>query len=280
MPARSASRVLVLGCGYAGRVIALAARAQGREVLGTVRSSARLAALEAEGLDVVVREELDASFAEEVDASTHVVIAFPPDGATEHRIAPALSRAGAITLLSTTGLYAELAGDLDDSTPIAEPIDERMRLRANAESLFREIGATILRCPGIYGPDRGLHVRVVLGKHRIPGDGKRSLSRIHVDDLAALVLATDRVRGETFVVGDETPAPHLEVVEWICATYGVPLPPFTPLEEVHPSLRGDRRVDGSRALRVLGVELRYPSYRLGMAPDVTGLRASATRTGD
>jgi len=280
MTARTASRVVVLGCGYAGRIIALRAKADGLAVRATVRSASRLAELRAEGLDVVASETLDASIASEVDASTHVVVTFPPDGVTEHRVAPALSQAATVTLLSTTGLYAELAGHLDDSTPIAEPKDERTRLRVEAETLFREVGATVLRCPGIYGPDRGLHVRVVTGKHRIPGDGSRSLSRIHVSDLAALALSAGAVRGETFVVGDETPAPHLEVVEWICATYGVPLPPFAPLEEVHPSLRGDRRVDGGRARRVLGIELRYPSYRDGMSPEATGLRAPAADARD
>ena len=49
-------------------------------------------------------------------------------------------------------------------------------------------------------------------------------------------------------------------------TRGVPLPPFVPLESVHESLRADRRIDASRALATLGVTLRYPTYREGMAP--------------
>jgi nucleoside-diphosphate-sugar epimerase len=139
----------------------------------------------------------------------------------------------------------------------------------------------VLRCPGIYGPDRGLHVRVVKGEHRIPGDGTRFLSRIHRDDLAQLVLASGdpgRARGETYVVGDLEPGTHLDVVGFLAETYGVPFPPFVPLESVHETLRADRRIDGSRALATFGVTLRHPTYREGMAKAATGmLRAPRTQ---
>jgi nucleoside-diphosphate-sugar epimerase len=131
-----------------------------------------------------------------------------------------------------------------------------------------------LRCPGIYGPERGLHRRVIEGKHRIPGDGSRYLSRIHVDDLAALVLPSSRLSAEVLVVGDLEPAPHGEVVRWIAEQYGVEMPPCVPLEEVHETLRADRRVDSEEALEKLGVVLRYPSYREGMSVEATRLAES------
>ena len=265
------SRVLVLGCGYAGRVVALRARAAGVAVHGTVRSPDRELALRAEGLEVSRSDGLDASVADLVDAHTHVVVAFPPDGVTELAVAAALGRAHAVTYLSTTGVYPELAGVVDDATPTTLAGTERTARLLGAERAFLAVGATVLRCPGIYGPDRGLHVRVVRGEHRIPGDGSRCLSRIHVEDLASFVLAAHATRARTFVVGDRTPAPHVEVVRWICEAYGVPMPPFVPLESVHVTLRGDRRVDPSGALAALGVELRYPTYRVGMAPEATGI---------
>jgi nucleoside-diphosphate-sugar epimerase len=136
----------------------------------------------------------------------------------------------------------------------------------------------VVRCPALYGPDRGLHVRVLRGAHQIPGDGTRHLSRVHVDDLAQLVLAagnaaTAAPNGVTLLAGDREPAPHVDVVRFICAAYGVPMPPFVPLESVPESLRADRQVDASRALAQLGITLRYPSYREGMSPAATGLRA-------
>lgn len=260
------SRVLILGCGYAGRAVAERARRFGHTVLTTVRSQARAEALAAAGFEVLQRAVLDASVAEHVDDRSHVVIAFPPDGVTDARVAPALAAAGAITYLSSTGVYGERRGVIDDATPLPAAPSERAARILAAEAQYRALGATVLRCPGIYGPERGLHRRILRGEHRIPGDGSHYLSRIHIDDLAAFVLAAAGTHGETFVVGDLTPAPHLEVVRFVCDRYGVPLPPSVPLEHVHETLRADRRIDASRAVTMLGIDFRYPSFRQGMAP--------------
>ena len=271
-------RVVILGCGYAGVAVARLARERGLGVLVHARSDARVAALRVEGFDVLQATVLDEAIlgtSAHVDLRTHVVIAFPPDGSTDARIAPGVEGAAAITYVSSTGVYGEHRGVVDDTTKTPSGSSERAARILAAEESYRRVGATVLRCPGIYGPDRGLHMRILRGEHRIPGDGTRALSRIHVDDLAQLILALVPIArrasgtsesGETFVVGDLAPAPHVDVVRFVCDAFAVPLPPFVPLESVHESLRADRRVDASRALERAGIALRYPSYREGMAP--------------
>lgn len=261
--------LLVLGAGFAGSVVARRGLAQGKRVLTTVRSEARAEALRAEGIDVLVAPRLDAGITAHIDAGTHVVIAFPPDGSSDAELVPRLAAARAVTYISSTGVYGERTGVVDDTTPVdgaesLRALNERAARMLAAEAQYRAVGATVLRCPGIYGPSRGLHVRILRGEHRIPGDGSRTLSRIHVEDLASFVLAAAQVRGETYVVGDLEPARHIDVVRFVCASYGVALPPSVPWESVHESLRADRSVDASRALRELQVCLRYPSYRQGM----------------
>jgi nucleoside-diphosphate-sugar epimerase len=277
----SASRLLILGCGYAGAALARLAKGSGFDVVAHARSDERIAALRDDGFSVLQRPAVDETIAQQVDDGTHVVIAFPPDGVTDARIAPSLARAAAITYVSSTGVYGEHRGVVDDTTqlPVAAaslPSTDRGPRILAAEEAYRRVGATVLRCPALYGRDRGLHVRILRGEHRIPGDGTRHLSRIHVDDLAQLILALVPAAGraplgETFVVGDREPARHIDVVRFVCETYGVPLPSFVPLESVHESLRADRRVDASRALAASGVALRYPSYREGLAAAATGL---------
>ncbi len=259
-------RVVVLGAGYAGLAILRRAREAGLRALGTTRDAGRAAALTREGIEAFFGGVLDPALLHALGPQDHVIVTFPPDGTTDAALAPALLPVAAVTYLSTTGVYDDRRGVVDDATPLPDAPSARARARLEAERAYRDVGATVLRCPGIYEADRGLHVRVRSGQHRIPGDGTRFTSRIHVDDLAALALAAGAVRGETFVVGDEAPAAHGEVVRWICEAWGVPMPPYAPLEAVHETLRADRRVDGGRALRVLGVKLRYPSFRDGMAP--------------
>jgi nucleoside-diphosphate-sugar epimerase len=257
--APSTLRRVVFGAGMTGARAAELAVQRGDDVLAVVRSPARAEALRARGLSVT-REPVVEVARRFVDARTHAIVCFPPDGTTDAALAPLLAGARAVTYVSSTAVYGDHEGALDDATPVTLTPSAR---RA-AEMDYAAVGATILRAPGIYGPERGLHLRVVRGEHRIPGDGTNVVSRIHVDDLAALILACVAVRGETFVVGDLAPAPQIEVVRWICAEWGCPMPPFVPPGEVHETLRRNRRIDPRRALEVLGVTLAFPSYQIGM----------------
>ncbi|AKV02470.1 Nucleoside-diphosphate-sugar epimerase [Labilithrix luteola] len=257
--------LLVLGCGYTGSAVARLARSRGLSVLATVRTAARATPLRVEGFDVRITEALEPRDVEGlVSPKTQVVVAFPPDGQTDERLAPVCADAAAITYVSSTGVYGDLRGLIDDATPLPSVATERGARLLRAEQAWRACGATVLRCPAIYGRDRGLHVRIVSGAHRIPGDGTAFTSRIHVEDLAQLILAARNVRGETFVVGDRAPATQNEIADWVAKEYGVPRPPHVPVETVHETLRADRRIDGSRALAILGVTLIYPSYVDGM----------------
>ncbi len=281
------SELVVLGCGYAGLTVAREARMQGISVLVHARREERAADLTREGFKVWHAPELDAAAVREVIAARHrpaVLVAFPPDGSTDARLEGAFADAGHLMYLSTTGVYGERRGKVDDTTPVpaAGERDERVSRWLDAEARYLRAEATVLRCAAIYGPERGVHARVLRGEHRLPGDGSQTTSRIHVLDLARLVLAalTRDVPCGTFVVGDRHPAPHREVVEHVCRTYGVPFPASTPLAEVHASLRADRAVDPSRILELTGLKLRYPSYREGMSTAATGLlpRASSDAT--
>jgi len=139
--------MVVLGCGYAGVAVARLARERGLEVLVHARSDAHVAALRSEGFDVLQAAVLDETIAEaaHVDGRTHVVIAFPPDGSTDSRIAACLASAAPITYVSSTGVYGEHRGVVDDGTPVASASSERAGRILAAEAGYRRQGATVLR---------------------------------------------------------------------------------------------------------------------------------------
>lgn len=197
-----------------------------------------------------------------------VVVTFPAteDGRAEGAVAAACTEIPTV-YVSTVALYGS-ARDVSAATPTATDADAR---RLRAERLFQAAGAVILRAPAIYGPDRGVHQRIRAGVHRIPGDGSRFTSRIHVDDLAALILgalSTQKIdrrwSGSVLPVGDANPCSHNEIAQFVCERFSVPFPPLVPLEEAPVTLRGDRRVDGRAACEAFGVTLRYPSFRDGI----------------
>lgn len=254
--------VVVFGAGFTGRQVCLAARARGLTALGVVRSEESATALRAFRVDATTRGACEVA-RRDVAAATHAVVTFPPDGSTDAALAPLLERARAVSYLSTTGVYEDLEGVVDDTTPLPDnPSPKYAAVRA-AEQAYRAVGGAVLRSPGIYGAERGIHVRLQRGDFKLSGDGSRYGSRIHVEDLAELLLASAATPGETFVVGDLEPCRQIDMVSWLCERLSLPLPASAPLEAVHETLRRNRRIDASRALSRLGVSLKYPSYREG-----------------
>ncbi len=212
-----------------------------------------------------------AEFPQIFEPEDAVVVTFPAtdDGRAEAAVAAACTEIPTV-YVSSVALYGS-AREVSVATPTATDADPR---RLRAERLFQAAGAVILRAPAIYGADRGVHQRIRAGAHRIPGDGSRFTSRIHVDDLAALLLGAlytqkndRRHSGCVFPVGDATPCSHKEIAQFVCETFSVPSPPSVPLEEAPVTLRGDRRVDGRAACEAFGISLRYPSFRDGIRRD-------------
>ncbi len=251
--------------GYGMVASAVAARSvSDRALYGTTRRPVRAAEMKASGVEPILVGDLSTADRELPVEGADVVASFPPDGFTDAALAPRCRHARRVVYISSTAVYGTTTGVVDDTTP-PRATDFRSELRLAAEAVWRAIGAIVLRPPGIYGRGNGLHVMLKNGTYRLPGDGSNVVSRIHVDDLAALVLAAleSGRPGETFVVGDAAPVPQIDVVTWLCDRMGLALPPSAPLDAVPVTMRGNRSVDGSRALAELGVTLRYPSYREG-----------------
>ena len=267
----SAFDVVVFGAGFTGGKACEAARARGLTSLGVVRSDESAAALRARGVEATTRDALEVA-RECVGPATHAVITFPPAGATDAALAPLLAGARAVSYLSTTGVYEDLEGVVDDTTPLPAQASPKYAAVLAAEAAYRAVGAAVLRSPGIYGAERGIHVRLARGDFKLSGDGTRYSSRIHVEDLAALLLASAATPRETFVVGDLEPCRQRDMVSWLCAQLNLPFPASAPLSEVHETLRRNRRIDSSRALARLGVTLRYPSYREGLTSSAPATR--------
>jgi nucleoside-diphosphate-sugar epimerase len=215
------------------------------------------------------------SLRSQVDAKTALIVSFPPDGQTDARCAALATHAYASVYVSSTGVYGNTRGHIDDDT-LAAPDSPRNQQRLTAEELWRAAGATILRVAAIYGPGRGMHERVRGGSARIAGDGRHHVCRIHVEDLALALLRSVELRlgPRTYVIADDEPAEQGEVVRYLAERLGMPCPSAVPLEAAPETLRHDRLIDSSRFKRDAGIRWRYPTYREGFE---ACLRAEANR---
>jgi len=243
-------QVLILGCGFTGRQVAKQLLARGTDVTATTRSPQALSGL---GVRAITLDDLD----RHLIPNLLVVHSIPPDGPPD-LIARLRSAPSRLVYLSSTAVYGE-ATDVDNGTPVdPAPPRARIRLEAEAAAAHGPWTSLILRPAAIYGPGRGAHISLRRGTYSA---GPNYVSRIHVEDLAAHVVAAlfSPITG-AFPVADEEPCTSYEIAAFCADLLRLPLP-----EGVRPSRPlTDRRVDGSAIRRLLGVTLRYPSYRVGI----------------
>jgi nucleoside-diphosphate-sugar epimerase len=256
--------LLIIGAGYSGLALGRYARSLGKRVLLTTRKPDLSLSLRAEGFETVCSERIRAHLLPKLDAAVRVVATHPPDPETDAELASWAGKARRVVRLSSTSVYGAVEGIVSLETKTAEG-DPRADVQLAAEAPWATLShALILRCAGIYGPDRGSHVRIARGDYTLPGDGSRYVSRIHVQDLAHMAFHID-APGRVLLAADACPATHLEVATFVCERLKLPLPASVPLESVHPTLRGNRRVDASETHALLGSKLHYPSYREGLS---------------
>ena len=209
--------VAILGCGYTGKRVALSMLAAGHRVICTSRNPERLPGLDgAELIRFDATSEPTLSFLPE---GSHVVYSIPPVEGSDLHVWRALGERhpARVVYLSTTGVYGDQR-DVDEHT-VPAPRHERDRERLAAESATSSgpWSSVVLRPAAIYGPGRGIHKSMAVGRFRLVGAGDNFVSRIHVDDLAAHVEATLLSDiGGAWPVTDEEPCTSRQIAEY-CA---------------------------------------------------------------
>ena len=257
-------RMMIFGLGYSAGVIARAVETRGWEVVSTGRSGT----LSFDDIGTVRVALADA------DA---VLSSVPP---TCDGIDPVLERYGAglggkwLGYLSSTGVYGDAHGAWVDET--AAIGTGRRTARAECDAAWLARRARVFRLPGIYGPARSALDRVREGKaHRIDLIGQ-VFSRVHVDDIAAGVLAGLDGPAGAYNLADDAPCSQNAVIEEACRLLGQEPPPLLGLDEagLSPMARAfyaeNRRVANGKAKRVLGWAPRFPSFREGLRAILEG----------
>ena len=288
-------RLFCFGLGYVGAAAARAMHAAGWPVAGTMRTVER----DLPAGVAVHRFSADSALDPAVlDGTTHLLTTIAPEGARD----PVLAALGSAILalpnlrwvgyVSSTGVYGNRDGGWVDEDSPAEPSGARGRHRLLAEEAWRDLwrhrGAPVhvFRVAGIYGPGRSAIDQVRAGTARRIVKPGQFFSRVHLDDIVA-VLAASMERpdpGAVYNVADDRPAPPDEVVEHAAALLGLPAPPAEPYAGAEASLSpmarsfyaDNRRIANGRIKRELGVRLAYPTYREGLAAIASGAGPAAS----
>jgi nucleoside-diphosphate-sugar epimerase len=270
-------RRLVVGCGYLGQRVARLWRDAGDEVYATTRGD-NLDALSRAGLRPLTMDVTRGPVLSALPVVDTVVFAVGwarRSGATMfdihveglRAVLDALPRStGRVIYVSSTGVYAQDAGEWVDEESVCEPVREGGKACLSGERLLfahaRGRDALVLRFAGLYGPGRVPRSADVTASRPIAGSPDAYLNLIHVDDAARAVVAaaaSEPVTDRTYVVSDGHPPTRAEYVRLLATQLGAAPPVF----EGGSGL--GKRVRNDRAVHQLGVRLQYRSYREGLA---------------
>ena len=284
--------LLIVGCGDVGlRVLKLL---RGRWTVWALTSSpGRLPALRAAGAVPLLGNLDDPRTLGRLGGLAERVLHLAPPPGTGHtdprtaHLLRALARGGRTSRVvygSTTGVYGDCGGEAVDETRAVNPATDRARRRVDAEARLQHFGrhsgchVTILRIPGIYALDReggDPRERVRRGTPALQAADDVYTNHIHADDLArACVRALMAGLPQRVVnVCDDTDLRMGDYFDLVADLWHLPHPPrisrATALATLPPMMMSfmseSRRLSNERMKRELGMVLRYPTVREGLA---------------
>jgi len=285
---KAIENILILGCGYVGERLAAACLAGGMRVVGATRSKARAVELGRQGVETVVAAS-PSELPDTLLTGLHTVVDSIPLTKTAQgmqasqtawlpQIAPRLQRLKWAGYLSATSVYGNADGAWVDEAWPCKPASERGMERLQAEQAWLKSGcpAEIFRLAGIYGPGRNIIARLKAGGYKVvQWNPPHYSSRIHVEDIVAAIMAAMKTPkpGRIVNLADDEPLPHASYVTELARMIDAPKPVILTPEEggrqLSPAMLGffrdNKRVSNRLLHRELLPELKFPSFRAGLA---------------
>jgi nucleoside-diphosphate-sugar epimerase len=282
------NHLLSVGTGYSAWALSRRLAPKGWTITGSARRPESMARIAAAGWHAVPFDGSAASVQlnEAVRAATHLIVSAAPGDAGDPLLRhhaddiAAAPNLGWIGYLSTVGVYGDHQGRWVDETAPVTPGSQRSRQRVAAENAWLDFAqrtgkrVQIFRLAGIYGAGRSAIDNLRDGSARRIVKPHQVFNRIHVEDIAGTLEAAihqPQAQYTIYNVTDDEPAPPQDVVAYAAGLLGMPVPPDIPFENAPLSPMGlsfyaeNKRVSNARIKADLGVLLRYPTYREGIA---------------
>jgi nucleoside-diphosphate-sugar epimerase len=265
-------------------------------IVGTTRTEDNAAVLGSRrfggnAVEIVVFDgpEVSSKFASAVADATVLLVSIAPDRDVDPVLvylrdaiaaAPGLK---SIVYLSTIAVYGNHDGQwIDETTPLSPALTRAMS-RIEAECAWQALGeaqgipVAVIRIAGIYGPGANALETMKAGRARRIIKPGQVFNRIHVADLAQVIdkavdTALTRRAGGVFNAADDEPTAPGDPVLFAASLLGVAPPAEIAFEEAKKTMTPfavsfygeSKRVRNGRIKSVLGVSLRYPTYRDGL----------------
>jgi nucleoside-diphosphate-sugar epimerase len=288
--------LVCLGFGYSAQHYAALYGKRFDRITGTTRSEDKASKLQSQRfgdnpVKVLVFDGAAASpaVAAAIADAAVLLVSIAPDRDTDPALGhlrdaiAAAPRLKSIVYLSTIAVYGNHDGRwIDETTPLT-PALTRAASRIDAEQAWQALGdahdvpVAVIRIAGIYGPGVNALEAVKAGRARRIIKAGQVFNRIHVADLAQVIdkavdMALTRRAGGVFNAADDKPTAPGDPILFAASLLGVAPPAEIAFEEAKKTMTPfavsfygeSKRVRNGRIKSVLGVSLRYPTYREGL----------------
>ena len=182
-----------------------------------------------------------------------------------------------ITYLSATSVYGDHKGNWVNEESVTKPTSQSGINRLKAEntwiSLSNKINfpLQIFRLAGIYSNEFNILKRLKIGKVQIVDKKNHFFSRIHVEDIAnILIKSLDNFKNnEIYNICDDKPASQSEVAYFGAKLLNLQQPNQVKLEEVESEMlqnfyKDSKKVDNKKMKNFFNYNLKYPTYKEGL----------------
>jgi nucleoside-diphosphate-sugar epimerase len=274
----------IFGFGYTAEFLVPELVAMGFTIIGTTRNEHKIR--DHQSAECKLIDFNEETIQAHLGQATHILISTPPiELIGDPVLAQYYKYIGAnashiqwLGYLSSTGVYGDYKGAWIDETSACLTQGRQGQSRLRAEIAWmdcaKEFGLPlhIFRLAGIYGPHRNALVRIAAGKQYSISKPGHFFSRIHVEDIARVLIASIKAPNPLSIynVADDEPSSAQEVDAYAASLLNLPALPFIAFDDVtlNPMEKefyaNNRRVSNLKIKQELGIALQYPSYREGL----------------
>ncbi len=278
------SNMLIFGFGYTANFLAKKLATLDFNITGTSRNQELIGLQNEASYKLIDFSSIDIK--KSLRAATHILVSTPPstsagDPVLAHfadLIKQHASHCQWLGYLSSTGVYGDHQGGWVDESSASLSLGQQANLRLSAEKAWcslaknHQLPLHVFRIAGIYGPRRNALTRIEQGKAHSIYKENHFFSRIHVEDLVAVLMASIKNPKPMSIynVADDEPAPSHEVDAYASFLLNRPEPEKIPFElaVLSPMAKEfythHRRVSNTKIKHELHIKLMYPTYREGL----------------
>ena len=226
--------------------------------------------------------KFDDGLIKDLNSSNKILISIPPQNQTDIVLKNfdknfKKNNFDWVTYLSATSVYGDKKGEWVNENTIPEPTSERGKQRLEAENSWLRyyedfnLPIQIFRLSGIYSLENNIIERFKMGKVKILEKKNHFFSRIHVEDIAEILVKSIKnfYPSEIFNISDNYPCSNEEIAKYAANLISVEVPKKIKQNDIENEMLRDfynnsKKVSNKKMKNFFGDKLKYPTFKEGL----------------